>query len=112
MRATRSGESVLLLLDVVLTCCLIKTSTMRSLGPWPRRYMGRARKHGRGHGVVRGVTASRANESEAQSGRTQNGSESWIDQIAGLRVLDDAFTPDDPDYHPGDRAMVKIYREI
>jgi hypothetical protein len=32
-----------------------------------------------------------------------------IDQIAALRVLDEALTPDDPDYNPSDRAMIKIH---
>jgi hypothetical protein len=32
-----------------------------------------------------------------------------IAEIADLRMLDEVFTPGDPDYNPQDRAMTRIY---
>jgi hypothetical protein len=60
---------------------------------------------------VRGADVLRAIQvrGESASGGLGFGKLWSIDQIAGLQVLDEVFTPDDPDYNPGDRAMVKIY---
>ena len=32
-----------------------------------------------------------------------------VAEIADLRMLDELFAPDDPDYNPRDRAMTRIY---
>ena len=62
----------------------------------------------RGADVLRAVQV----RGESASGGLGFGKLWSIEQIARLRVLDEVFTPDDPDYNPGDRAMVKIYCRI
>lgn len=32
-----------------------------------------------------------------------------VDRLVGLRMLDEHFAPDDPDYNPGDRGMRAIH---
>ena len=59
----------------------------------------------RGADVLRAIQV----RGESASGGLGFGKLWSIDQITGLRVLDEAFTPDDPDYNPGDRAMIKIH---
>jgi hypothetical protein len=59
----------------------------------------------RGADVLRAIQV----RGESASGGLGFGKLWSIDQAAGLRVLDEAFTPDDPDYNPGDRSMIKIH---
>jgi hypothetical protein len=33
----------------------------------------------------------------------------FLEKMVGLRVLDEAFTPNDPNYNPADSAMIKIH---
>jgi hypothetical protein len=36
----------------------------------------------------------------------------FLPKIEDLKVLDETFIPDDPDYNPNDSAMIEIYRRI
>ncbi len=46
---------------------------------------------------------------ESASGGLGFGKLWTVADIASLRMLDEVFTPDDPDYNPQDRAMTRIY---
>jgi hypothetical protein len=59
----------------------------------------------RGADVLRAVQV----RGESASGGFGFGKLWSVDKIADLRVLDEAFTPGDPDYNPTDRAMIKTY---
>ncbi len=63
---------------------------------------------GRGSDVMRAVQVRGA----SSSGGLGFGKLWTVAEIAQLRVLDEMFTPDDPDYNPQDRAMTRIYCRI
>jgi hypothetical protein len=60
---------------------------------------------------TRGVEVLRAVQvrGESASGGMGFGKLWTVADIVDLRMLDEAFTPDDPDYNPQDRAMTTIY---
>jgi hypothetical protein len=60
---------------------------------------------------ARGVDVLRAVQvrGESASGGMGFGKLWSIEKITGLRMLDETFTPDDPDYNPTDTAMAKIH---
>jgi len=62
----------------------------------------------RGADVLRAVQL----RGESASGGLNFGKLWSVDKIESLRILDEAFTPDDPDYNPKDRAMIRIYCAI
>jgi hypothetical protein len=59
----------------------------------------------------RGVDVLRAVQvrGESASGGLGFGKLWTVAEIGELRMLDEGFTPDDPDYNPRDRAMIRIY---
>jgi hypothetical protein len=59
----------------------------------------------RGADVLRAIQV----RGESVSGGLGFGKLWSLEKIEGVRLLDETFTPDDPDYNPNDRAMVKIY---
>jgi|SRR5258707_8532098 hypothetical protein len=63
---------------------------------------------GRGSDVMRAVQV----RGVSSSGGLGFGKLWTVAEIAQLRVLDEMFTPDDPDYNPQDRAMTRIYCRI
>jgi hypothetical protein len=63
---------------------------------------------GRGANVLRAVQL----RGESASGGLGFGKLWTVAEIADLRMLDEVFTPDDPDYNPQDRAMTRIYCRI
>jgi hypothetical protein len=63
---------------------------------------------GRGSDVLRAVQV----RGGSSSGGLGFGKLWTVAEIAQLRVLDEVFTPDDPDYNPQDRAMIRIYCRI
>jgi len=60
---------------------------------------------GRGAEVLRAVQV----RGESASGSLGFGKLWTVDEIRELRVLDESFVPDDPNYNPRDRAMTRIY---
>jgi hypothetical protein len=62
----------------------------------------------RGSNVLRAVQV----RGESASGGLGFGKLWTVAEIADLRVLDEPFRPDDPDYNPRDRAMTRIYCAI
>lgn len=63
---------------------------------------------GRGSDLLRAVQV----RGVSSSGGLGFGKLWTVAEIAQLRVLDEMFTPDDPDYNPQDRAMIRIYCRI
>jgi len=63
---------------------------------------------GRGVDVLRAVQI----RGESASGGLGFGKLWTIAEISGLRMLDEVFIPEDPDYNPRDRAMTRIYCAI
>jgi hypothetical protein len=59
----------------------------------------------RGADVLRAIQV----RGESASGGLGFGKLWSLERMSGLRVLDEVFTPNDPDYNPADRAMIKIY---
>lgn len=59
----------------------------------------------RGADVLRGVQV----RGESASGGLGFGKLWLVAEIADLRLLDEAFTPDDRDYNPRDSAMTRVY---
>jgi hypothetical protein len=67
------------------------------------------------HGVTRaGDEVLRAVQvaGSSRSGRFGTGKLWKISEMRSVRLLDDAFVPDDPDYQPDDTAMSKIHCRI
>jgi len=59
----------------------------------------------RGADVLRAVQV----RGESASGGLGFGKLWTVAEISGLRMLDEVFIPEDPDYNPQDRAMTRIY---
>ena len=80
------------------------------------RYQGRSRVvapycHGistRGAEVLRAVQI----RGESASGGFGFGKLWTVSEMQDVRVLDEAFTPDDPDYNPNDAAMTTVHCRI
>ena len=64
----------------------------------------------KGNEVLRAIQV-RGSSSEERPGF--KGGKLWdVQEMSELRVLDEPFVPDDPDYNPDDRGMVKIHCRI
>ena len=48
----------------------------------------------------------------SQSGGLEFGKLWAVAKMEGLRVLNETFVPDDPDYNPQDSAMTRIFSRI
>jgi hypothetical protein len=59
----------------------------------------------RGADVLRAVQV----RGESASGGLGFGKLWTVDEIVDLRMLDEKFRPDDPDYNPRDRAMTRVH---
>jgi len=62
----------------------------------------------RGADVLRAVQV----RGESASGGLGCGKLWTVAEIVGLKMLDEAFAPDDPNYNPQDSAMIRIYCRI
>ena len=62
----------------------------------------------RGADVLRAIQV----RGESASGGLNFGKLWTVAEISGLRMLDESFTPGDPDYNPRDRAMARIHCAI
>jgi hypothetical protein len=67
------------------------------------------------HGIsTRGVEVLRAIQVRGESGTGGFGlGKLWsIDEMVGLRILAERFTPDDPRYNPDDSAMKQVHCHV
>ena len=82
---------------------LLDVSLSRVGGGWLRPTV--VASPGRGAEVLRAVQV----RGESASGGLGFGKLWTVDEIRELRILDESFVPDDPNYNPRDRAMTRIY---
>jgi hypothetical protein len=63
------------------------------------------------HGLTRSGELLRAIQvgGASRSGHFGEGKLWTVSKIRGLRVLNEAFVPDDPNYNPNDSAMIRIH---
>jgi hypothetical protein len=63
------------------------------------------------HGFTRGGESLRAIQvrGTSRSGRFGDGKLWTVSKMRGLRVLDEPFAPDDPNYNPDDSAMIRVH---
>jgi hypothetical protein len=66
------------------------------------------------HGLTRSGEALRAIQvrGSSRSGPFNEGKLWTVSKMRGLRLLDETFIPDDPNYNPNDSAMIRIHCRI